>query len=377
MVLPLIPILIGTGIRLAAPTVAKFLMKKGFKEASKKALKKAGSNVKSISKNQATKLKPPSTTKLPKPKTTKVKFDPKKVLTKDKMVKAVSDKTRPRLPKDQIPKPPSGKVPAVRNTKVSGGKQVPAKLKKLPVATQQKIARLGGLSGVKKLGRSANPALWKKLIGAGLLAGSVAAPLIMDSKKTADATFKNKKRKSRQQISGEGEIAAGIKASGVKGPARRKQQISGEGEMAAGIKASGVKGPAKSRPSWLDNPIAKEIIKSKGGEKAFAKGSISRKIGKNIFGEGDDVTDIDKMKSSVYNELRDEYGSDTPMDSKRESFMKTLYKQKGGMVKRKYGGKIKRNMGGPAKPRKKTVFRRGGGQALRGFGKATYSNKMY
>ena len=33
-------------------------------------------------------------------------------------------------------------------------------------------------------------------------------------------------------------------------------------------------------------------------------------------------------------------------------------------------GKITRKKGG-------TVFRRGGGQALRGFGKATYSNKMY
>jgi LysM repeat protein len=45
---------------------------------------------------------------------------------------------------------------------------------------------------------------------------------------------------------------------------------------------------------------------------------------------------------------------------------------------RKVGGKVvKRNVGGPAKPRKKVVFRRGGGKALRGFGKATYSNKMY
>ena len=52
---------------------------------------------------------------------------------------------------------------------------------------------------------------------------------------------------------------------------------------------------------------------------------------------------------------------------------------KGGelSIAKKYGGKIKRNMGGPTKPRKKTVFRRGGGQALRGFGKATYSNKLY
>ena len=112
--------------------------------------------------------------------------------------------------------------------------------------------------------------------------------------------------------------------------------------MAAGIKASGVKGPAKSRPAWLNNPIAKEIIKSSGGEKAFAKDSISSKIGKNIFGEGDDVTAIDKMKTSVYNTLRDEYGSDTPMDSEREAFMKTLYNKKGGKVgKRKKVGKKK------------------------------------
>ena len=53
-------------------------------------------------------------------------------------------------------------------------------------------------------------------------------------------------------------------------------------------------------------------------------------------------------------------------------------KKAGGKVSKKVGGKVvKRNMGGPAKPRKKAVFRRGGGKALRGFGKATYSNKMY
>ena len=49
----------------------------------------------------------------------------------------------------------------------------------------------------------------------------------------------------------------------------------------------------------------------------------------------------------------------------------------GGKVSKKKGGMIKRSMGGPAKPRKKTVFRRGGGKALRGMGKAIYSNKMY
>ena len=40
----------------------------------------------------------------------------------------------------------------------------------------------------------------------------------------------------------------------------------------------------------------------------------------------------------------------------------------------------KSEMAKMAMPKKKkggTVFRRGGGKALRGFGKATYSNKMY
>ena len=45
-------------------------------------------------------------------------------------------------------------------------------------------------------------------------------------------------------------------------------------------------------------------------------------------------------------------------------------KKKGDMDQqsRKYGGKVKRNMGGPV---------RGVGAATKGFGKATYSNKMY
>ena len=59
MGVPLIPILIGAGIRLAGPTVAKLLMKKGFKEASKTALKKAGNNAKSINKSKTIKIKQP------------------------------------------------------------------------------------------------------------------------------------------------------------------------------------------------------------------------------------------------------------------------------------------------------------------------------
>ena len=60
-----------------------------------------------------------------------------------------------------------------------------------------------------------------------------------------------------------------------------------------------------------------------------------------------------------------------------KEFDEIAAKKSSGFQIKKYGGKVKRNMGGMVSPRKKTVFRRGGGKALRGFGKATYSNKMY
>jgi hypothetical protein len=50
-----------------------------------------------------------------------------------------------------------------------------------------------------------------------------------------------------------------------------------------------------------------------------------------------------------------------------------------GLIKGGEGFRIEKKHGGSLKKpvKKKTVFRRGGGQALRGFGKATYSNKLY
>jgi len=72
-------------------------------------------------------------------------------------------------------------------------------------------------------------------------------------------------------------------------------------------------------------------------------------------------------------ELRGIGGSGSAMGSQ----MKRSGKGSMDDQSKKYGGKVKRNMGGKVTPRKKAVFRRGGGKALRGFGKATYSNKMY
>ena len=132
-----------------------------------------------------------------------------------------------------------------------------------------------------------------------------------------------------------------------------------------------------SLPPLLNNSIAKEIIKSHGGEPAFKdKTNISSKIGRAL---GDKSNATQKMNNVVYNKLADEYNNDSGQmsEARKNLYFKMKNAKSGGQVRKRKGGMIKRNMGGPAKPRKKTVFRRGGGQALRGFGKATYSNKMY
>ena len=129
------------------------------------------------------------------------------------------------------------------------------------------------------------------------------------------------------------------------------------------------------------SPLLQKHVDSRGGWKAYGPKSIGSQIGK-LLGEDPKASKmVDKAETTLYNSLLEKKNSDDPnvtLTSAEKAHMKKVEsRKKGGMVKRKYGGKIKRNMGGPAKPRKKTVFRRGGGQALRGFGKATYSNKLY
>jgi len=125
--------------------------------------------------------------------------------------------------------------------------------------------------------------------------------------------------------------------------------------------------------------ILNKFVKTRGGWDKFGAGKFEKGMAKIGGGKARDA--ITAAEDSLYNELLSKKRSDDPnvtLTSAEKAHMKKVEsRKKGGMVKRKYGGKIKRNMGGPAKPRKKTVFRRGGGQALRGFGKATYSNKMY
>ena len=93
MALPLIPIAIGTGVRMAAPKVAQMLMKEGFKKASKSAVKKAGPNIGRISQSDAMKLGVHSVTKGGKPKPVPKSKVQKKLTA---AVKAAQKETTPR-----------------------------------------------------------------------------------------------------------------------------------------------------------------------------------------------------------------------------------------------------------------------------------------
>jgi hypothetical protein len=141
---------------------------------------------------------------------------------------------------------------------------------------------------------------------------------------------------------------------------------------------------ADSFPQGMGRSLSKQekaFADSRGGIKKFAPGKIEK--GLAALGGGKMRGAVTALEDTFYSDIRDRMDKDGGEVSEYEkNYVKnfntiTNRKAKGGMVKRKYGGMVKRNMGGPAKPRKKTVFRRGGGQALRGFGKATYSNKLY
>ena len=149
-------------------------------------------------------------------------------------------------------------------------------------------------------------------------------------------------------------------------------------------------GMGKTLPKFFNNPIFKKEIKERGGRKNFLPDNWVGKLGR-LGMTGDTSTD-NLMARTVRNTLQQkaDKASDLDMPSGDEmtegeskllnelnAALKSKSKKKGGMIKRNSGGKVKRNMGGPTKPRKKTVFRRGGGKALRGFGRASYSNKLY
>ena len=372
MVVPLIPILIGAGIRLAAPTVAKLLMKKGFKEASKTALKKAGNNAKSINKSQATKLKPPKVARSKKSPTPSRQGPPK--VTRSKKSPTPSSQTSVK------PEKTTKEFYEKAGFKKSDGK--PKQLKFQPKKTTREFYEKAGFkkSNNKVPAKRSNTNLTKKpeskmklalnknkktgKLRDGIIPASMAAIVVGD-------TLRNKKSNNNTGTA----TAKTNKTNNVLSKKRDKDNRLPPGAFGGKLKtpdytpSRGI--PKSITPSSPFGPIEtkarNKFIKKSGGKDAFKS---DKQIDSLFVNEMLDMREGSEGNSGFG--LDDQNTYEAILEERKSR------KKAGGKVSKKVGGKVvKRSMGGSVKPRKKTVFRRGGGKALRGFGKATYSNKMY
>ena len=160
--------------------------------------------------------------------------------------------------------------------------------------------------------------------------------------------------------------------------------------------------------------LLQKHVDSSGGWEAYGPKSMSSKIGK-LFGEDPKASNmISKAETTLYNKLLEKRNKEDPnenvLTSAEEAHMKKVEsRRKGGKIgkkkkKTKQGYKSRKNESiamrvkkkrtkkklkasrnesygkwgkGKGKGKVNKVFRRGGGKALRGFGNATYSNKLY
>ena len=99
------------------------------------------------------------------------------------------------------------------------------------------------------------------------------------------------------------------------------------------------------------------------------------------LGGGKERDALTSAEDSYFTELLGKRDDVNGLSDSEKDYIKNFRKKKGGkVIAKKKGSKvIAKKKGSKVMPKKKggTVYRRGGGKALRGFGKATYSNKPY
>ena len=280
-------------------------------------------------------------------KATIKKFEPK---TAKKVKKITPPKLSSKKGKKITPQKPAS--PTKEYLKKQGFKKssgnVPVKRAGSSLTAPQKMK----LSGLKKKGRLRDTIV-------PLTVGTIAASQLGGGPKSGESkTVRKKKRKP--VVGGSSSSTSNINLQG------------GQGGLGTGTQGSR-ESLSKQEKAFAD---------SRGGLKAFAPGKIEK--GLATLGGGKMRDAYTSVKDTFYSDIKDRMLEDGGEVSEyEENYVKNFRKggkvgkKKGGMVKRSYGGKVKRNMGGMVSPRKKAVFRRGGGKALRGFGNATYSNKMY
>tara|TARA_R100000808_G_scaffold1671_2_gene7426 strand:+ start:1195 stop:1869 length:675 start_codon:yes stop_codon:yes gene_type:complete len=137
-----------------------------------------------------------------------------------------------------------------------------------------------------------------------------------------------------------------------------------------------VKKKAPIKKKALKRSLSKNLITAKNRQKEEANKLLSKNKktkSADILSGGEPRT-IAKAKKMGKKTFRDKRGKKLAAVTKEElaksglSLRDYLNKQRGLTRRKKSGGIVKRNIGGPV---------RGVGQAMRGFGKAKYSKKMY
>ena len=395
----------------ASPRIANLLRGKGFvKLTAKQAAKQAG-RAKKITEQLAKKLDSKGIPQVP---TAASKITSK---IKPKVASKIKPKAKPK-PKDPdadlgpVIRPKPGSEKALRDaayTKKFGPKKITPKPKvtpkpkpkpkvtpkpkpKVTPKPKSKVTPTSRLASIKKFGKKWGPGIVGGTIGG--LTG-VAALNQLNKKKppqtTGGAGTGGKPPKPTVKPSQKIDFTAGDKI--------RKERKIPKGALDAS-------GDVKGLPSYFNNPIFKKEIKERGGRDKFEPDTMSGKMSR--FGRIGDVTTNDLMAKTVYQTL-DKIENKTAAEEKLQSELYDVaMKKKGGKVgkkkKKKQGYKSRKDESiamrvkkkrtkkqlkssrnesygkwgkGKGKGKVNKVFRRGGGKALRGFGKATYSNKLY
>jgi hypothetical protein len=358
----LVPVILGSGayatIRAMAPAVVEKFIRagiKGFRKVPANKLNSVPKNLKKVSESQAKKIIQPTPSRQGLPKVDKKPIVKKKV-DKKPIVKKKVDK-KPIVKKKVVKKKVDTKTTPTVKKKVDT-KTFPTFKKKVDTKTTP-TAKSNTTSSQKspfKKTKSNNntvvktPNKGKKLLKnvakVGLIGGATA--LALSPKNTGKATAKIKSTKKIDPTAGN-KIRKDRKIP--------KGALDASGDVKAIPKPSSPFGP-------IETKVRNKFIKDRGGKDAFKSDKqidslfVNEMLNMREGSEGGYTYDDQKNYEAILEERKS--------------------RKAGGKVSKKVGGKVvKRSMGGSAKPKKKVVFRRGGGKALRGFGKATYSNKMY
>jgi len=319
-------------------SIQNFIKGKGFKPLTKTQAAAKAERATRISRESAKKLDKKGLPQVPFMRSVSSKGQSidaisKPELTKEMMVRAVSNKPKLRSPT------PSKQVP-------SGGKNVPAKRSNTNLTKKPESKMKLALNKNKKTGKLRD----------GIIPASMAAIVVGD-------TLRNKKSNNNTGTATakpqpQDNIINSVKPSGPKPNQNKVPDYTPSRAIPKSTTPSSPFGP-------IETKARNKFIKKSGGKDAFKS---DKQIDSLFVNEMLDMREGSEGNSGFG--LDDQNTYEAILEERKS-------KKAGGKVSKKKGGMIKRSMGGPAKPRKKTVFRRGGGKALRGMGKAIYSNKMY